>query len=300
MHIRFKFLMMGVGFAAWIFYSQAASAGLPEPITVPLWEGDPPDMVQDAGPELVDERGSVQHVSVPAMAVYLPAAEQATGQVVIVCPGGSYRQVGRFATGMGAVELFLPRGIAVVVLKYRTRPPSPDVRRDALADAKRAVRLVRHHAKAWRIDPQRIDMLGSSAGSHLVLNLATHWDHGQADHADPVERQSCRPDFVTLLCPWPWNQGVEDFPINAQTPPALICSALDDPIAPTRFAKDIAKAYRQAKVPATFWTVEKGGHRAFTIGGRGPGGRWVDQYWAWLDERHERHEGHEGACECAH
>jgi acetyl esterase/lipase len=154
---------------------------------------------------------------------------------------------------------------------------------DALADARRAVRLVRLHAAEWNIDPSRVGMVGSSAGAHLVLNLATHWDRGDPGAAALVERQSCRPDFIGLLCPWPNNQPVSDFPITRETPPAFVASARDDKVAPAAFAEGIAAAYARAGVKHRLWLLERGGHTAFKLGAnRGEGARWPDQISAWL------------------
>ena len=95
-----------------------------DPITLPLWIPAPPGGVGSAGPETIDAAGTVGNVSTPSVAVYLPARALATGTALIVCPGGSYAKVGFFTTGMGTVDYFVPKGIGVIVLKYRTRPPS--------------------------------------------------------------------------------------------------------------------------------------------------------------------------------
>ncbi|WP_414663411.1 alpha/beta hydrolase [Horticoccus sp. 23ND18S-11] len=254
-----------------------------EPLILPLWEGSPPGLVANAGPEVTDAAGTVGNISVPVIAVHLPPRAQATGAAFIVCPGGSYSRVGLFTSGMGTVDHFLPQGVAIIVLKYRTRPPSTDVVTDSLADARRAVRLARLHAAAWNIDPARIGLIGSSAGSHLVLNLATHWDRGDPNATAPVDRQSCRPDFIGLLCPWPNRQSVADFPVTRETPPAFVCSARDDQVAPAAFAESIAAAYATAGVNCRLWLIAKGGHTAFKLGtNRGEGSHWPEHFSAWL------------------
>lgn len=280
--------LKSAGFFAgrWILVSAIMiAAGLrAAPELLPLWDGTPPHHVGTAGAETIDAAGTVGNVSVPAIAVHLPPPERATGRAFIVCPGGSYSRVGLFTSGMGTVDYFVPKGAAIIVLKYRTRPPSTRVVEDSLADARRAVRLVRYHAARWKIDPSRIGMIGSSAGSHLVLNLGTHWDRGDPVAADPVERQSCRPDFLCLLCPWPNAQPVTDFPVTRETPPAFVASARDDKVAPTEFAEGIAAAYRRVDVECRLWLVEKGGHTAFKLGAnRGEGARWPERFGAWLE-----------------
>ncbi|MEN9635627.1 MAG: hypothetical protein RL077_4031 [Verrucomicrobiota bacterium] len=256
-----------------------------DPLTLPLWEGTPPNASGNSGPEIVDAAGSVGNVSAPTIAVHLPPRERATGAAFIVCPGGSYSRVGLFASGMGTVGHFLPQGIAIIVLKYRTRPPSTDVIADSLADAKRAVRLVRRHAAGWNIDPARIGLIGSSAGSHLVLNLATHWDRGDARAPIAVDRESCRPDFIGLLCPWPNRQPIADFPITPETPPMFVCSARDDQVAPSTFAADIAAAAGTTGVSCRLWLLERGGHTAFRLTNRRTeGSQWPERLIEWLEE----------------
>jgi acetyl esterase/lipase len=262
--------------------AERKTSSLPEPITLKLWPGQPPNFVKDAGPEKVTgPHGTVGNISTPEIAVHLPIKEKASGLALIVCPGGSYRVVGMFENGWYTVPRFVEEGTAIIVLKYRTKPPSKTVEADALADARRAVRLVRLHARQWRIDPNRIGMLGTSAGSHLILNLATHCDRGNKEAADPVERESCRPDFIAVLCPWPDKQPISAFPIDKETPPAFVASAVDDKVAPHAFAEAIVAAYRKAGAPAMLWTVSKGGHTAFSPG-NAPGNQWPQHFWPWL------------------
>ncbi|MFV0338398.1 MAG: alpha/beta hydrolase [Chthoniobacterales bacterium] len=235
------------------------------------------------GEEYVTNKGGVAMVSRPEIVVHLPDAETATGLALIVCPGGSYREVGLFADGMRTVPFFTPKGVAVIVLKYRTRPPSRNVVNDALEDARQAVRLVRYHAKEWKIDPERIGMIGSSAGSHLVLNLATHFDNGNSDATDAIGRENCRPNFIALLCPWPNKQTIADFPVTSESPPAFIACAKDDTVAPITFSESIVNAWKGASVPVKFWPLEKGGHRAFKQI-KNPAYQWMERLTEWLEK----------------
>lgn len=259
-----------------------------EPLLLPLWDTPPtpppPGLVADPQPERMDAEGTVSNVAVPVIAVHLPAPDRANGTALIVCPGGSYSRIGRFTTGVGAVGKFVPRGFAVIVLKYRTAPPVRAVQEAALADAKRAVRLVRHHAHEWHIDPRRVGMIGGSAGGHLVLNLATHSDEGDPGAADPVERQRCRPDFLALLAPWPAKQTVAAFPIVKTTPPMFIAAARDDQIAPAAFAEEIARACEQADVKSRAWIIPEGGHTAFGLGTKHKGAGWGALFAQWLED----------------
>jgi dienelactone hydrolase len=171
-----------------------------------------------------------------------------------------------------------------MVVKYRTQPPATDGKA-ALDDARRAMRIVRHRAGEWGIDPARIGMLGGSAGANLVLRLFTSGFRGDENAADAVERESCRPAFAGLLCPWPAAQQVADFPVTKDTPPMFLCSARDDTVAPTAFAEGIAQACEKAGVPACrLWIIERGGHAAFRLDSKGEGGQWADRFTAWLRE----------------
>ncbi|QOV91982.1 alpha/beta hydrolase [Humisphaera borealis] len=251
---------------------------------IPLFEGKPPGYIADAGPETNDGNGRFGNVTTPTLAVHLPPKELRNGLAIVVCPGGGYSRVGIGPKGDAAIKYFVPRGVAIFVLKYRTRPPSKQVEVDALADVQRAVRMVRHRAAEWGVDPDRIGMLGWSAGSHLILNLASHNDTGNAAAADPIERQSCRPNFVAAMCPWPSRSKPANFPATKQTPPILMCSARDDKTAPTSFAKALRDAYIAAGIECTLHEVETGGHEAFTIEGPGEGGKWTETFWPWLSK----------------
>lgn len=279
------------------------AADTPEEIT--LWQGDPPNMVPGAGPGVpINDETRMTKVGIPGMWIHQPEKKGKGRMALIVCPGGAYARLANYKVGNGAVPEFLPKDVVVIVLKYRTTPPSRpvpvpkpeqeakgrpkpplrNVEMDALDDAKRAVRLVRHHAEEWGIDPGKIGMIGWSAGSNLILNLASHFDKGNPTAEDMVERESCRPDFVALFCPWPSQSTIERYPITADAPPAFIASARDDASAPTTFAEAIYARYQAAEVPARLWQVDQGGHRAFSYGSTGEGMQWPTHLWDWLVE----------------
>lgn len=274
-----------LGWLVAIAFAQIAPAAEQKPMLMNLWDGDPPGFMQYAGPETQFPQwpGTVGNVSVPTLAVYLPPRERASGIALIYCSGGSYNKVSSVSDEVGDAEHFVPKGVALIVVKYRTSPPARDFTA-ALQDARRAVRVVRSRAQEWNIDSEKIGMIGGSAGGHLILTLATHCDRGDPDADDPLDRVSCRPDFLTLLCPWPNKQSVADFPIVKDTPPALICSARDDNVAPIEFAEEVTAAYRRAGASARLWTVNAGGHSAFANMRNAPGAGWIDQFWLRLRE----------------
>jgi acetyl esterase/lipase len=135
----------------------------------------------------------------PTLNVYQPAADKANGTAVIVCPGGGYGHLALGHEGHDLGEFFKSLGVTAFVLKYRISPhyqhPAP------LNDAQRAIRLVRSRANEWKLDPKRIGIMGFSAGGHLASTAGTHFDAGDPQAKDPIDRVSCRPDFLILCYP---------------------------------------------------------------------------------------------------
>src|SRR2546421_3297557 len=137
-------------------------------------------------------------VDIPTLTPYFPPKEKATGAAIIVCPGGGYSHLADHE-GAPVAEWLNTLGITAFVLKYRIGPryhhPAP------LQDATRAIRLVRARAKEWGLDPERIGILGYSAGGHLASTAGTHFDTAKPDSADPIERVSSRPNLMVLVYP---------------------------------------------------------------------------------------------------
>src|SRR5204862_3028506 len=133
-----------------------------------------------------------------SLTAYLPPKEKATGAAIIVCPGGGYTHLAEHE-GRPVAEWLNTIGVTAFVLKYRLGPryhhPAP------LQDAARAIRTVRARASEWNLDPERIGVLGFSAGGHVASTIATHFDAGKADAADPLERVSSRPSVAILIYP---------------------------------------------------------------------------------------------------
>jgi pectinesterase len=272
--------------------SQALVPALDQPPIPPLtasmnlWPGDVPRAKPATQPERDDGTGRMWNVSVPGVLAYLPTQSPPEGgrTAIIVCPGGGYTHLTRLVGADGAAGTFVPQGIAVIALKYRLKPASGDVEADTLADGRRAVRLVRAHATEWGINPHKVGLLGWSAGANLALNLATHPDADGAP-SDDVDRQTDRPDFVALLSPWPDGRDAQAYPVSAATPPAFICTALDDKTAPPVFAMKVAAQYAEAHAPFDIHVVPSGGHAAYTIGGSSDGSHWPEWFVAWLRGR---------------
>lgn len=255
------------------------------PESLRLYPAGSPTTRPSDRPERDDGTGRFYVVSDPILYIWKADPAVATGAAVIVCPGGGYDHVTMEPEGQRIAKWLNPMGITVFGLKYRTMPPSTDVGADALADGKRAMRLVRTHAAVWKIDPTKVGMLGYSAGANLILNLASHFDGGDAQAGDPIERQGSRPDFVVLLSTWPNRQTLAAYPLKSDSPPTFIAIAKDDRTAPPRFTNEIKARLEELKVPVQLYEVDRGGHGAFVIDGRGADAGWKEPVVQWLKGR---------------
>jgi acetyl esterase/lipase len=218
----------------------------------------------------------------PTLTVFLPPAAKANGQAVVVCPGGGYGGLAVSHEGQDIGRWLNSQGVTAFMLKYRIAPryhhPAP------LQDAQRALRTVRARAKEWSVDPRRIGIWGFSAGGHLASTLGTHFDDGKPDADDPIERVSCRPDFLILAYPVitlepPYAHmgsrnnllGNQPDPklvdtlsnhkqVTAQTPPTfLFHTDADKGVVPENSVL-FYLALKKHKIPAELHIYEKGPH----------------------------------------
>jgi acetyl esterase/lipase len=217
----------------------------------------------------------------PTLTVYLPPKDKATGTAVVICPGGGYRNLAMDHEGHQVARWLNSLGAAAFIVKYRLAPyrhPAP------LSDAQRAIRTVRARAGEWGVAPGRVGILGFSAGGHLASTAATHFDGGRADAEDPVERQSCRPDFAVLAYPVIslteacTHKGSRDnllgpqpdakllkglsneTQVTAKTPPTFLVHTAEDKAVPPENSLLFFQALRKAGVPAELHVYEKGAH----------------------------------------
>src|SRR5262245_43142124 len=166
--------------------SQPSPQTSSQPTPIPLWPAGAPGAKGDA-PE-----------DIPSIQLYRPPADKATSAAIVVCPGGGYRALASHEGHDIAVWLN-SIGVTAIVLKYRLGPKyqHPAMMQDAL----RAIRTVRAKAAEWKIDPNRVGIMGFSAGGHLASTAATHFDSGDPNANDPIEKMSSRPDLLVLCYP---------------------------------------------------------------------------------------------------
>ena len=221
-------------------------------------------------------------VDKPKVTVYRAPKGKANGAAVVVCPGGGYVVVASDHEGKQVAEWLNGLGVTAFVLQYRLGPryhhPAP------LQDAQRALRLVRARAGEWGVDPARVGILGFSAGGHLASTAGTHFDRGQPDAIDPVERQGSRPDFLILGYPVislthpSVHKGSRDnllgtdpdpklleflsneTQVTALTPPTFLFHTDEDTGVPAEHSLLFYEALRRAKVPAELHVFVKGPH----------------------------------------
>lgn len=244
-----------------------------------------------------------QPSDIPALSIYLPA--QANGSSVLVCPGGAYCHLAHDHEGRQIAEWLNALGVAAFVLRYRVAPYAYPV---PLLDAQRALRTVRAGSAAWNLNPARIGVWGFSAGGHLASTLSTHYDAGDANAVDPIERVSCRPDFtilnypvitmtdtyshagskIALLGESPDPALVEllsnERQVTPETPPAFLIHTDDDPV-PAENSTLYYLAMRRAGVPAELHIYQRGGH-GYGLAQHDPAlSDWPDLLRRWLERQ---------------
>jgi acetyl esterase/lipase len=270
----------------------ARSLQAAEPISLSTWPGPAPIGA-----------GKSEEATVP-MTVRLAEPSKANGAAVVICPGGGYGGLVVGGEGHGIARWLNEHGIAGVVLEYRL--PHGNYHRPML-DAQRALRVVRSRAAEWKIDPHRLGIIGFSAGGHLASTAGTHFDDGDAKSSDPVERQSCRPDFLVLVYPVITmgakthggsrqnllgsdpSAELQEFLSNEKqvtdrTPPTFLTHAKTDAVVPVEHSRMFFQALQAHHVSAELLEFPEGNH-----GYNGYKGRewdaWQKRCLEWLEEQ---------------
>jgi acetyl esterase/lipase len=258
--------------AAVVFGLSVAAA---DPQPEPLWPGEAPFSV--GGPA----------VNRPTLTAYLPPADKAVGTAVVVCPGGGYGMLAIDHEGKQVADWLTQRGVAAFVLRYRIaikdKRPGP-LHPAPMLDVRRAIRIVRAHAKDYGVSPDRVGVWGFSAGGHLASTAATHYDSGKSDDSDLIERASCRPDFAILAYPVITldvgtthagsrrnllgenpdpelvNQMSNDKHVTKDTPPTFLFHTDEDKAVPVMNSILFYAALKKHGVPAEMHIYERGRH----------------------------------------
>ena len=253
-------------FALFLVALPLAAHAQTAPQVIPLWEKGAPGFEDRRNEPEQAASYWVKNVHNPSLTVFLPPKEKATGAAVIVCPGGGFKELGFNGEGVAPAQFLTNLGIAAFALKYRlpreTNSPY-SLPKHAIEDGQRAMRLVRSHAKEWGIDPNRIGIMGFSAGGEVASLVSYTSGEGDANAPDPMDRLSASPNFQIMIYPGPLGIP-ETVPTNA--PPSFWLAANDDR-QPARTISEMLPKYRAAKVPIEVHLFAKGGH-AFNMGNR--------------------------------
>jgi acetyl esterase/lipase len=239
------------------------------PQVIPLWPAGSPTLKganekEVTRPENVkpgDRINSIINVHNPSIEVHLPSKEKANGTAVIVAPGGGHRQLVWGSEGTDIAKWLNELGVAAFILKYRlafTPNYRYTVEGEALADTQRAIRIVRARASEWGVKPNRIGVLGFSAGGALAALADIRFDRGKSDSSDPIEQQSCRPDFVGLVYPG-WNRSM-DITATKDAAPAFLTSAGKDDASHAVQTVEFYNSLFKAGVPVELHIYSHGGH----------------------------------------
>lgn len=252
-------------FIAVIFYAPAVSSQN-KPLVIPLWENGAPGFEQLKNEPEEAKDYWVKHINNPTITAFFPAKETANGTAVIICPGGGHRLLVFDAEGTDPAMFLNGIGVTAFVLKYRLgrEENSPySVEKHPKEDALRAIRLVRSRADEWNIDPNKIGMLGFSAGGEVVSMVAYGYGEGNKNAIDSIDRINAKVNFQMLVYPGPLFLPDS---ISADAPPAFMVAANDDACCSAPIVNLLQK-YRAAKAPIEVHLYAQGDH-AFNMGKR--------------------------------
>jgi acetyl esterase/lipase len=235
-----------------------------------LWQGGAPGALGNSA----EDR--------PTLTIYLPDSAKAAGFGVVVCPGGGYQMLAMDHEGRQVAQWLNGLGVAAFVLKYRLGPRYHHP--VEMQDGQRAIRLVRFHAQDYGIAADRIGVWGFSAGGHLSSTVGTHFDRGNPDAADPIERVSCRPDFmilaypvISLAAPYVHKGSMHnllgdnsdpqvvrslsnELQVTPETPPTFLFATGSDDVVPAENSVLFYEALRRNHVEAELHIFERGAH----------------------------------------
>jgi acetyl esterase/lipase len=251
---------------------------------IPLWQNGAPGFEDRKDEAEVVERGSVTNVHFPTLTAFRPPEGKGNGVAIVIAPGGGLRKLGMKNGGYDPAKFLASHGYTTFVLKYRlSRQPGVPYKFEehVLQDGQRAIRMVRHRAKAFGINPEKVGMLGFSAGGEVVSITCYKPGKGNPEAADPVDRLNAKPDFQMLVYPGP--VGIPS-KLPADTPPAFMLIAADDNH--TTVLLNLMQRFREIGVDYETHIYARGGH-GFGMGTRSKRTslqKWPERMLDWLHD----------------
>ncbi len=277
---------------------------------IPLWNGDIPNSQKSADKEVIlsTDATRISLVQIPTLEVFLPTKKSNTGRAVIICPGGGYHNVVYDWEGTDIAKWFNSKGIAAFVLKYRLpNTKSVKVSYEApLQDAQRALRIVRSQSEKWQISPNKIGVMGFSAGGHAASTLGTQFNNPNKFKETTIDSISARPDFMILVYPVVTmkldythkgsrlsllgehpsealiNQYSNELQVTPNTPTTFIVHSGDDTAVPVENSLNLYKALKDKGVKTEIHIYPEGGHGYSLALGKGYLQTWTDRLYDWL------------------
>jgi len=308
--MRFLFLIASLGMVSPMIAADApvtAKSDAPAPLVVELWPGTAPDESDaNIGPERIKtspklERKQVEvtestklitGVTKPTITVYRPAGKESV-TAMLICPGGGYWDLYWQLEGEEVAAWLNSIGVTGIILKYRVPRRSDDVKgepaRRPLQDAQRAVSLVRSRAVEWGIDPQRIGIIGFSAGGHLTAATATRFENRTYEPVDQIDKVSCRPDFAIPVYSGYLKAKDKDelaphLTIPAGTPPFFLVHGGDDIVSEPENSVVMYLALKKKGVPAELHIYSDTTHDFAVRKSDRPYAMWTDSCARWLQD----------------
>lgn len=238
-----------------------------------IWPGSAPGTEDKTNYERAED-GNITNVFQPEIKVYLPEKPDTNHPAILVLPGGGYTKVVINKEGYQIADWLNSIGIAAFVLKYRLNPE------DAFNDGQRAISFIRSKAREYKIDPDKIGVIGFSAGGHLAANLATHNSKNIA--IDKIDSINCKPDFLILV-----YGAVARFisSISKETPPTFLVHTNDDEKVSVNESIDFYRGLIKNNVPAELHVYEKGKHGFALLKDRGYVSSWAERCIEWMKGR---------------
>lgn len=253
---------------------------------ISLYPDKTPNNTTSPNLEYTDTSNGVLHVGgvkEPTLTLFLPSSEKATGSAVLICPGGGYKILSMRDEGYKVAKRLNAEGVAAFVLKYRIpdviNQPDPSVA--PLQDAQQALITIRKRAKEWNVSPEKVGIMGFSAGAHVASTAGTHFDKSFVSNPENI---SLRPDFMLLIYPVissnqeishrgsfenllgknPTKEQLHFFSnetqITEKTPPAFLVHSSDDKTVPVENSIRFYQALLRFHIPAEMHIYQSGGH----------------------------------------
>lgn len=294
-------------YTCFLMFLLSVSLQMKAQTVIPLYPGAIPNSISGLDEEVKsNDPNNINYskISKPTLEIYLPAKEKATGAAIVICPGGGYAFVSYTHEGIEIAEAFNKIGVAAFVLKYRL--PSDATMKDKtigpMQDAQMAIKTVREGAAKYHIDPNKVGIIGFSAGGSLAALTGSHFNDAKLANTNNI---SLRPDFMVLLYPvismadslthkgshdnllglTPTPEQVRYFSnelnVTSSTPPTMLVHAEDDNVVNVKNSLYYYQALLKNKVPAELIIYPKGGH-GFGLNNKTTPDKWMDNCKNWM------------------